>query len=293
MPRTARSSGSPSWCDGSGFPVPGFPISGGGPRSRCAAGALVAHGEGRIRGRYAYALVPASRWSRPLPAGAGRRLNVRRRRPRWPSGWWCGAWRRPWPRRALRLLLELPYQSEGFGTGDVGDRAVRALLAVDSGGLAPALGPYPVLLAEQGEEDLRLLLAEAGEGVEAAEQFLAGAGVLPQRGGVSVVLRDEELAQLLHPFGHRGRVAVDGRFRGEQGDELLRAVGGDLVGVQVVPAEALGDGQRAGERPFHWHLLVQQHADERGERTPSEQFVGLGLLGEPDGDVHEVWPPRS
>src|SRR3954451_18226264 len=61
----------------------------------------------------------------------------------------------------LLLLLEGPHLGERPGPGDVGDRSPRALLPVVPGGLPPAGRGDPVLLPEEGEEDLRLLRAEA------------------------------------------------------------------------------------------------------------------------------------
>src|SRR5204862_5864124 len=63
----------------------------------------------------------------------------------------------------LLLLLEGPDLEEGLGAGDVGDRASRILQAVVPGCLAPPGRRDAVLLAQQGEEDLRLLGAEAGQ----------------------------------------------------------------------------------------------------------------------------------
>lgn len=110
--------------------------------------------------------------------------------------------------------------------------------------------------------------------------------VLPDGGGVSVVVLHEVLAQLLDPLGHRAGVTVHGRFRREQRGEPLRVVRRDLVRVQVVRAEALGDRAGSLERPFHRYLLVEQHPDQGGERAAAEQFVGVGILGDVKADVH-------
>ncbi|GAA4567592.1 hypothetical protein GCM10023193_47010 [Planotetraspora kaengkrachanensis] len=63
--------------------------------------------------------------------------------------------------------------------------------------------------------------------------------------------------------------------------ELRRIIGGDLPRVQVT-AHPVGDGPGPRERPFHRDLLVEQHADQKGERAAAEQLVGLRLLCELD-----------
>src|SRR6266566_7045228 len=67
----------------------------------------------------------------------------------------------PCLRRRLHLLLVRPHASEGVQVGDVRDGLVRAVLAVLSRRLPPARRRHAVLLAEQRDEDLRLLGAEA------------------------------------------------------------------------------------------------------------------------------------
>src|SRR5690349_20717798 len=56
-------------------------------------------------------------------------------------------------RREFHRLLVLAHLRQRRGRDDVGDAAVRALLAVDAGGLAPARAGEAVLLAEQRQED--------------------------------------------------------------------------------------------------------------------------------------------
>src|SRR5690606_7714608 len=105
--------------------------------------------------------------------------------------------------RGLHLRLEGADLGERLGSGDVGHRPVGALLAVLPGGLAPALRPDSVLLAEQRDEDLGLLLAEAGQGVQPLEKLLAVFGLPPDPLGVPVVLLHQEPAELLYPLRHR------------------------------------------------------------------------------------------
>lgn len=132
-----------------------------------------------------------------------------------------------------------------------------------------------------------------GKFLEAPQEFVAGPGVLPDGGGVSVVVLDEVLAQLMDALAHGTGIAVHGRLGREQRGELLRVVRGDLVRVEIVRPHALSDRVRPREGPLHRHLLVQQHADQGRERAAAEQFVGLGLLGEVKSDVHGSMIPRA
>src|SRR6476660_7703220 len=124
-------------------------------------------------------------------------------------------------RRLLLLLLEPANLGERLGPGDVGDRAPRALLAVGAGGLPPAGRGDPVLLSEEGEEDLRLLRAETGQLPQPPQERAAVGGVVPQGLGAAVVALDQQPAQLLGAAGHRARVAVQCRWPLEDPHQLL------------------------------------------------------------------------
>src|SRR5690606_8881335 len=85
--------------------------------------------------------------------------------------------------------LGLADLEQGGLVDDVGDGAHGAVRAVLAGGLAPAGGLEAALLAEQGEEDLRLLFPEPGQLLEAAQDLRAvGVAVGPDAGGVAVVV---------------------------------------------------------------------------------------------------------
>src|SRR3712207_3951278 len=86
-------------------------------------------------------------------------------------------------RRALGLLLGRPDLGQRLGPGDVGDRPPGALLAVVAGGLPPARRGHAVLLAEQRDEDLRLLRAEPGQLPDPLQQGGAVGHAGPQRLG--------------------------------------------------------------------------------------------------------------
>ncbi len=58
------------------------------------------------------------------------------------------------------------------------------------------------LLAEQREEDLRLLPAEPGQLLQPPQQFPPAVDVPPDRLGIAVVVLDEVVAQLLDQLGH-------------------------------------------------------------------------------------------
>ena len=83
--------------------------------------------------------------------------------------------------RGLLRLLELAHLAERCRVHDVGDRAVGALFAVGLGRLAPARRIQPVLLAEQGQEDARLLRAELRAAPRAASGLGAVRGPLASR----------------------------------------------------------------------------------------------------------------
>src|SRR5207245_4093525 len=128
-------------------------------------------------------------------------------------------------RRGLAGLLEGADLVERGLVGDVGDGAVRALVAVVAGNLAPALGRHAALFSKQGNEDLGLLLAVTGKCLEALEQFRTRrVAPGPDRRRVAVVLVDDVLAERLNALGHGAAVTMDGRRRGAQRGELLRVV---------------------------------------------------------------------
>src|SRR6201992_193547 len=97
-------------------------------------------------------------------AAAGR---VGRRR----GGAWLGL--------RLHRLLGGADLEQALGARDVGHGERTALLAVGGGGLAPAVGAHAQLLAEEGGEDLGLLLTEARERAQAGQQLVAARGALP------------------------------------------------------------------------------------------------------------------
>src|SRR5690606_7806549 len=76
----------------------------------------------------------------------------------------------------LRGLLGGAHLGERLSIHDVGDRAVAAGLGVVASGLLPSLGVETVLLAEQREEDARLLLAEARQRLQAFQHLGAEIG---------------------------------------------------------------------------------------------------------------------
>src|SRR6476661_5482077 len=65
-------------------------------------------------------------------------------------------------RGLLLLLLEPVHVGQRLRAVDIGDGAMRSLLAVRARRLTPPRRRDAVLLAEEGEEDLRLLGSETG-----------------------------------------------------------------------------------------------------------------------------------
>src|SRR6187200_3109128 len=73
---------------------------------------------------------------------------------------------------------------------------------------------------------------------------------------------------------------MDSRRLGEQSGELLRVILGDLPRVEVT-SEAFGDRRRADQGAPGRDLLVQNKADQKGERTSGEQGIGSRILAQP------------
>src|SRR5262245_28967444 len=95
------------------------------------------------------------------------------------------------------------------------------LPSVVAGRLAAAVRLDVELLAQQGDEDLALLVAPARERLEPAEDLGSGGLVPgPDRGGIAVVVLDDGTGQRLHPTGHRAAVPMDRRRRRAQLLEL-------------------------------------------------------------------------
>src|SRR5690606_1846551 len=103
----------------------------------------------------------------------------------------------------LRGLLGGAHLGERLGIHDVRDRAVTAGLGVVAGGLLPALGVETALLAEKGEEDACLLVAEARQRLQAFQHLGAvGVALAPDRCGVAVPVVDDGAAERLRAGSH-------------------------------------------------------------------------------------------
>src|SRR6478735_11657467 len=114
------------------------------------------------------------------------------------------AWRSgvlPSSRLGLLGLLELPDLEQRVGVDDVGDGPVAVESVVARHGLPP-VGPHAELLGEEGDEDLGLLLAEAGQLLHAPQELLAGGGLGPEPGDVAVIAALDERGELLQPRRH-------------------------------------------------------------------------------------------
>src|SRR5207244_10488540 len=92
-------------------------------------------------------------------------------------------------------------------------------------------------------------------------------------------------------LGHRFREAVQGRRRREHAGERVRVVGGQLVRVQAV-SQAVDQVVWSGERALQGNLLIENHADEQGQRVAVEQGVGVRLLAERETYTRQVIPVR-
>src|SRR6478735_3039673 len=183
-------------------------------------------------------------------------------------------------RGGLLLLLVGPDLLQRGRIHHVGHRTMT-LEAVVPHGRLPALRSYVELLGQQGHEDLRLLLAETGERGHPPDQVLAVGRLGPDALSVPVVLLDHDPGHRLDPLGHRAREPVHGRRLGAQRGELLGVRGGDLGRFQ--PSEPVDDLRGTPERVLHRVLLVEQHAQQQGERRVGEHLVGTFVAGDVDG----------
>src|SRR5690625_2129571 len=194
-------------------------------------------------------------------------------------------------RRCLRCALRLAHLVQGLLVDDVGDRPSRAVFAVLPGGLSPARRLEPAALAQHGEEDLGLLLTEAGQLLQATQDLgPVGVAVGPHPGDVAAVVVEYGRAERAASLGRRARVAVDGRGLAHDLGELLEVDPRQPFGVEA--AEPPMQLVRAGERALHGHLLIEQHADDEGERVGGQQPVSGLIAGEVQVVFHAlILPP--
>src|SRR5512145_774554 len=92
---------------------------------------------------------------------------------------------------SLLLFLEGSDPLQRAPVHHVGHRPERPRLRIVAGHLRPALRTDAELLAEKRDEDLRLLLPEARQRLEALEKILATLRLLPEPLGAAVVLGDD------------------------------------------------------------------------------------------------------
>jgi hypothetical protein len=76
-------------------------------------------------------------------------------------------------------------------------------------------------LRKHGAQCLDLHLAEAGERLDPATELIGIRGLLPEAGGVAVVLGLDVCAEIPHAGCHRAREAVDRRPLAKRGLELV------------------------------------------------------------------------
>ena len=95
---------------------------------------------------------------------------------------------------------------------------------------------------------------------------------------MAVVLVHDDLTELLHPFRHRAREAVDRGRPAERFLELRRIHCGDRPRVQR--ADPLLQLERSRERLLDGDLLVDREPDQKRERLGRDQSVGLVRIGE-------------
>src|SRR5207237_6145652 len=113
-----------------------------------------------------------------------------------------------------------------------------AVLAVEAGGLLPARRRHANAFAEEGYEDLCLLVAEPGEGLEVGEELRSRRRPGPYLFRTTPVALDERPAEVARAVGHRPWEPVQGRTLCEQRSQVLGFHGPDLRRVQA-PTETL------------------------------------------------------
>ena len=144
-------------------------------------------------------------------------------------------------------------------------------------------GRTPSRFDEHGSERAHLHVSEAWEVMESPFEVGAIASLGPHSGGVAPVVLADHRAELLRPLGHVPREAMERRPLAEDRVEPRGVHRRDLAGPQR-PEPAL-QLQRTGERLLQRDLLVEDEADEKGERLVDEEAVGLVVAREMEAIV--------
>ena len=186
----------------------------------------------------------------------------------------------------LDRLLVVADLLQGRGVDDVGHRTVAALLTVGARGLPPAGGPDAQLLAQQREEDPRLLVAVAGQRRSAGAAARAGRHVPPDRGGVAAVVLDHVTGQLPGPVrpccgGTGARPAGPPSPRRTPPGPRRRPPAGSSPSVPSRSAIRRGPA-KAVSIGICWSSSMP---DEQRERVAGEQRVRGGILGQVQAEI--------
>ena len=154
------------------------------------------------------------------------------------------SWRRPSPPASSRA----PWRATRDRRCRRPSGGCRLLRMIRMPHASPA--PRARLLAEQRQEDLRLLLAEPRQGLEPLQHLAAvGIALLPDRGRVAAPVVDDRLRERLHPPRHRAREPVHGRRLLEQLGEVLGVVAGERSRDRSRRAAAGSSGARRTRSP--------------------------------------------
>ena len=152
--------------------------------------------------------------------------------------------------------------------------------AKGSRSLLPSLGTDPELLGEQSDEDPRLVLAEAGQRLHSLEQLVARRGSLSRPR-----LRFRRNPATSKRQSSCTRAAMEPGKRWSAGRSTNRAVSssGFMAAISAASSSLPSlwrSTQGPAESLLERHLLVEDHADQKGEGIVDEVLVCLGVPGE-------------
>src|SRR5580693_7182947 len=156
----------------------------------------------------------------------------------------------------LQRLLVGPDARQRIVIRNVRHRQIRPLFPELPRHLAPSLRPHPKLLAEQRDEDPRLLFPEPRQRRHPPQQLRATGGRGPHGGRIAVVFIGDEARQILGPRGHRLGEPVQRGPLGEDGRQPFGVERRELLCGRLV-VKALPEVAWRAKCPFQRYLLIE------------------------------------